>query len=211
MRTAPSSALRGSTLVGEPVTHGKAEELRDAIALGLWPRSPFLEISERGRLGLDQPIQGQALRLYWNSDRGVVRQTMVGRRRKGHRISSSQAAGTAPRWRKLQGNPVVPIRSPRLRDVEHLFNRDIIKRVISSQPELRDRVALKLLFLIGIRKASPAQLRLKDFDLGRQLLGPGDIGTTANIYVQPNDASLERELSDICGNGGADNGSARPG
>src|SRR5204863_784298 len=41
-------------------------------------------------------------------------------------------------------------------------------RIIAVQPELRDRVALKLLFLIGIRKGSLAQLRLKDFDLGRR-------------------------------------------
>jgi integrase/recombinase XerC len=236
---------------------------------------------------------------------------------------------------KLQGNPVVPIRSPRLRDIERpLFDRDVVERIIAAQPELRDRVALKLLFLIGIRKGSLAQLRLKDFDLGRrrvrvrtkggkvrnlplpteelrqelellilgrdpmeyllfpelkaprwqkgqvsghdkaeigvvresrlkplsstalhrwwyrclqragvvppgqtsgmrmhaarytagtefylatgdiratqQLLGHEDIGTTANIYVQPNEASLERKLSDVYGDGNADNDSARP-
>jgi integrase len=44
---------------------------------------------------------------------------------------------------KLQGNPVVPIRSPRLRDIERpLFDRDVVDRVIAAQPELRDRVAL---------------------------------------------------------------------
>ncbi len=236
---------------------------------------------------------------------------------------------------KLQGNPVVPIRSPRLRDIERpLFDRDVVDRVIAAQPELRDRVALKLLFLIGIRKGSLAQLRLKDFDLGRrsvrvhskggkirnlplpteelrqelellilgrdsneyllfpevkaprwqkgqvsgedkaeiavvhanrlkplsstalhrwwyrclqragvvepgqtkgmkmhaarytagtefylatgdiratqQLLGHEDIGTTANIYVQPNEASLERKLAEIYEAGDADNDSARP-
>lgn len=236
---------------------------------------------------------------------------------------------------KLQGNPVVPIRSPRLRDIERpLFDRDVVDRLMAAQPELRDRVALKLLFLIGIRKGSLAQLRLKDFDLGRrrvrvhskggkirnlplpteelrqelellilgrdpneyllfpevkaprwqkgqvsgedkaeiavvhanrlkplsstalhrwwyrclqragvvepgqtkgmkmhaarytagtefylatgdiratqQLLGHEDIGTTANIYVQPNEASLERKLAEIYEAGDADNDSARP-
>ena len=236
---------------------------------------------------------------------------------------------------KLQGNPVIPIRSPRLRDIERpLFDRDVVDRVIAAQPELRDRVALKLLFLIGIRKGSLAQLRLKDFDLGRrrvrvhskggkirnlplpteelrqelellilgrdpneyllfpevkaprwqkgqvsgedkaeievvhanrlkplsstalhrwwyrclqragvvepgqtkgmkmhaarytagtefylatgdiratqQLLGHEDIGTTANIYVQPNEASLARKLAEIYESGDADNDSARP-
>jgi integrase/recombinase XerC len=236
---------------------------------------------------------------------------------------------------KLQGNPVVPTPSPRLRDVERpLFDHDVVERIIAAQPELRDRVALKLLFLIGIRKGSLAQLRLKDFDLGRrrvrvrakggkvrnlplpteelrqelellilgrdpmeyllfpevkaprwqkgqvsgqdtaevavvrenrlkplsstalhrwwyrclqragvvaagqtsgmrmhaarytagtefylatgdiratqQLLGHEDIGTTANIYVQPNEASLERKLSDVYGDGNPDNDSDRP-
>ncbi len=37
-----------------------------------------------------------------------------------------------------------------------------------------------------------------------------DIGTNANIYVQPNEASLERKLSDVYGNGNADNDSGRP-
>ncbi len=44
---------------------------------------------------------------------------------------------------------------------------DVVDRIVAAQPELRDRVALKLLFLIGIRKGSLAELRLKDFDLGR--------------------------------------------
>src|SRR5262249_18258350 len=49
---------------------------------------------------------------------------------------------------KLQGNPVVPIRSPRLRDVEReLFSAEDVMRIVAAQPELRDRVALKLLFL----------------------------------------------------------------
>jgi integrase len=36
--------------------------------------------------------------------------------------------------------------------------------------ELRDRVALKLLFLMGIRKGELAAIRFKDFDLGRRRL-----------------------------------------
>ena len=56
---------------------------------------------------------------------------------------------------KLQGNPVAAIRSPRLRDVEReLFSAEDVARVVAAQPELRDRVALKLLFLMGLRKGS---------------------------------------------------------
>lgn len=56
---------------------------------------------------------------------------------------------------KLHGNPVVPIRSPRLRDVERdLFSAEDVVRIVAAQPELRDRVALKLLFLMGLVRAS---------------------------------------------------------
>ena len=49
-----------------------------------------------------------------------------------------------------------------------------------------------------------------DIRATQQLLGHEDIATTANIYVQPNEASLERKLSDVYGNGDADKDSARP-
>ena len=222
---------------------------------------------------------------------------------------------------KLHGNPVIPIRSPRLRDVEReLFSAEDVVRIVAAQPESRDRVALKLLFLMGLRKGELAAIRYRDFDLGRrrlrvhgkagkirhtpipteelreeiaelslhrdpqehllypqkrgpkgtviwenrrkplsgpalhrwwyrcltragvvdegtthgkkmhgarytsgtefylatgdiyatqQLLGHEDIGTTANIYVQPNEASLERKLAEIYESGTADNDSAR--
>src|SRR4051794_3569663 len=47
---------------------------------------------------------------------------------------------------KVHGNPVVAIRSPRLRDVEReLFASEDIAHIVEAQAELRDRVALKLL------------------------------------------------------------------
>jgi integrase len=72
---------------------------------------------------------------------------------------------------RLQGNPVVPIRSPRLRDVEReLFSAEDVVRIVAAQPELSDRVALKLLFLMGLRKGELAAIRYRDFDLGRRRL-----------------------------------------
>jgi integrase len=72
---------------------------------------------------------------------------------------------------KLHGNPVVAIRTPRLRDVEReLFSVEEIALVIAAQDELRDRVALKLLFFMGLRKGELAAVRFKDFDLGRRRL-----------------------------------------
>jgi hypothetical protein len=61
---------------------------------------------------------------------------------------------------KLHGNPVVPIRTPRLRDVERdLFSTEDTARIINAQAELRDRVALKLLFLMALRKGGLASIR----------------------------------------------------
>jgi integrase len=72
---------------------------------------------------------------------------------------------------KLHGNPVVPIRSPRLRDVEReLFSAEDVVRIVAAQPELRDRIALKLLFLMGLRKGELAAIRYRDLDLGRRRL-----------------------------------------
>ncbi len=70
---------------------------------------------------------------------------------------------------KLHGNPVVPIRAPKQRDVEReLFDREVVERIVASQPELADRVAVKVLFMCGIRKGSLARIQLRDFDLGRR-------------------------------------------
>jgi integrase len=72
---------------------------------------------------------------------------------------------------KLHRNPVVPIRSPRLRDVEReLFSAEDVARIVAAQPELRDRVALKFLFLMGLREGELAAICYRDFDLGRRRL-----------------------------------------
>jgi integrase len=72
---------------------------------------------------------------------------------------------------KLHGNPVIAIRTPRLRDVEReLFSGEEIMRIIAAQPELRERVALKLLLMMGLRKGELASVRFRDFDLGRRRL-----------------------------------------
>jgi integrase len=70
---------------------------------------------------------------------------------------------------RIHGNPVVAIRVPKLRDPERdLFDRETIEQIVAAQTELRDRVALKLLFMCGIRKGSLAKIQLRDFDLGRR-------------------------------------------
>jgi integrase len=46
------------------------------------------------------------------------------------------------------------------------------------------------------RYTARTEFYLGDIRATQQLLGHEDIGTTANIYVQPNEASLERKLSE---------------
>lgn len=98
---------------------------------------------------------------------------------------------------KLQGNPVVPIRSPRLRDVEReLFSADDVVRIVAAQPELRDRVALKLLFLMGLRKGELAAIRFRDFDLGRRRLRVHGKGGKIRHTPIPTE-ELRQEIGDL--------------
>jgi integrase len=98
---------------------------------------------------------------------------------------------------KLHGNPVVPIRSPRLRDVEReLFSAEDVVCIVAAQPELRDRVALKLLFLMGLRKGELAAIRYRDFDLGRRRLRVhGKGGKIRHTPIPTED--LRRELAEL--------------
>lgn len=98
---------------------------------------------------------------------------------------------------KLHGNPVVPIRSPRLRDVEReLFSAEDVVRIIGAQPELRDRVALKLLFLMGLRKGELAATRFRDFDLGRRRLRVHGKGGKIRHTPIPTEG-LRQELAEL--------------
>jgi integrase len=59
----------------------------------------------------------------------------------------------AVRERGLPGNPATPIFRPRKRDVARgTFTPADVAKAISSQPRQRDRVALLLLFRLGLRK-----------------------------------------------------------
>ena len=95
------------------------------------------------------------------------------------------------------GNPVVPIRSPRLRDVEReLFSADDVVRIVAAQPELRDRVALKLLFLMGLRKGELAAIRYRDLDLGRRRLRVHGKGGKIRHTPIPTE-ELRQELTEL--------------
>jgi integrase/recombinase XerC len=72
---------------------------------------------------------------------------------------------------KLRGNPVTPIRSPKLRDPERaLLTTDDAVLLVESASELRDRVALMLLLTLALRKGELSRIQFKHFDLGRRRL-----------------------------------------
>jgi integrase len=72
---------------------------------------------------------------------------------------------------KIHGNPVVPIPRPRVRDPERpLFSEEEKQAIIDAQETQRDRIAVKLLLHMGLRKSELANVRFGDFDLGRRRL-----------------------------------------
>lgn len=98
----------------------------------------------------------------------------------------------AVRERGLQGNPAIPIFRPRKRDVARgTFTPTDVARLISSQPRQRDRVALLLLFRLGLRKSELARLQFKHYD-GRQLTIFGKGGKVR--YLPVVDAELRLQL-----------------
>jgi integrase/recombinase XerD len=98
----------------------------------------------------------------------------------------------AVRERGLPGNPATPIFRPRKRDVARgTFTPADVAKAISSQPRQRDRVALLLLFRLGLRKSELARLQFKHYD-GRQLTIFGKGGKVR--YLPVVDAELRLQL-----------------
>jgi site-specific recombinase XerC len=72
---------------------------------------------------------------------------------------------------KLHGDPTLLIASARKGDVYRTtFSRDQIRAIIAAQPELRDRVACRLLLNYGLRKGSLQAIQYKHFDHQRKRL-----------------------------------------
>lgn len=72
---------------------------------------------------------------------------------------------------KLHGDPTLPIERARARGVYRTtFNDDTRRAVIAAQVDLRDRLALRLLFDFGIRKGSLKAVQFKHFDHQRRRL-----------------------------------------
>jgi integrase len=77
----------------------------------------------------------------------------------------------AARERGMHGNPTVAISRPKQRQAAHgTFAPNAVAKIIAAQPRLRDRVALRLLFQLGLRKGELARVQFKHYDGFRQRL-----------------------------------------
>jgi site-specific recombinase XerD len=69
------------------------------------------------------------------------------------------------RERGLSGNPALLIFRPRRREVARgTFTEGDVRKLLAAQPRLRDRVALLLLFRLGLRKSELARVQFKYYD-----------------------------------------------
>jgi integrase len=101
----------------------------------------------------------------------------------------------ACRERGLHGNPTTAISRPKQRGVERgTFAVATFEKVISAQPRLRDRVALRLLFQIGLRKGELTKIQFKHFDLARRrLIVFGKGGKIRHVPIVDEQLRLELE------------------
>jgi integrase len=104
----------------------------------------------------------------------------------------------AVRERRLPGNPASPIFRPRKRDVARgTFPPGDVVKLLAAQPRQRDRVALLILFRLGLRKSELARIQFKHYD-GRHLtvIGKGGRVRYMPIVDQELRTQLERHILD---------------
>jgi site-specific recombinase XerC len=72
---------------------------------------------------------------------------------------------------KLHGDPTLAIERAKKRDVlRETFSGDVRRAIIASNPETRDRLALRLLFDYGLRKGALRSVQFGHFDHARKRL-----------------------------------------
>jgi integrase/recombinase XerD len=104
----------------------------------------------------------------------------------------------AVRERGLSGNPALPIFRPRKRDVSRgTFTEGDVRKLLAAQTRLRDRVALLLLFRLGLRKSELARVQFAHYD-GRNLTVFGKGGKVRYLPIVDRELreALERHILD---------------
>lgn len=70
-------------------------------------------------------------------------------------------------------NPAKKLKTPRTKDDDsrkRAFDREIIRRLIVSQSQRRDRLALQVLYWLALRKDELRKVRVRDFDFANRIL-----------------------------------------
>jgi integrase/recombinase XerD len=97
------------------------------------------------------------------------------------------------REQRIHGNPAIAITRPRRRDVARgTFSPADVAKLLAATSRQRDRVALLLLFRLGLRKGELARLQFQHYD-GRQLTIHGKAGKIRLLPVVDEDLRLELE------------------
>jgi len=101
----------------------------------------------------------------------------------------------------LRGDPTLAVERAKKRDVyRSTFNGDQVRGIIASQPELRDRIALRLLLTYALRKGALKGLRFEHFDHQRKRLTVFTKGQKVRQLPIPDPhfwMDLERHILDI--------------
>jgi site-specific recombinase XerD len=101
----------------------------------------------------------------------------------------------------LHGDPTLAIERAKKHDVYRTtFNSSQVRGIIASQPELRDRIALRLLLVYGLRKGALKAARFEHFDHQRKRLTIFTKGGKIRKLPIPDShfwMDLERHILDI--------------
>lgn len=102
---------------------------------------------------------------------------------------------------RLHGDPSTPIERAKARGVYRTtFTSDQRRAIVASQPDLRDRIALRLLLDYGLRKGALKAVQFKHFDHARKRLTIFTKGQKVRELPIPHTAfwfDLERHLLDV--------------
>jgi integrase len=113
-------------------------------------------------------------------------------------VWSTRLFAWAVRERALSGNPATPIFRPLKREVARgTFTPADVAKVLAAQTRQRDRVALLLLFKLGLRKSELARVQFRHYD-GRQLTVFGEGGKVRYLPIVDDELrlALERHILD---------------
>lgn len=101
---------------------------------------------------------------------------------------------------KLYGDPARPIQPHKKRDTHRTtFTESQVKAIIATQDELRDKVAVRLLLIYGLRKGALRRVQFKHFDHNRRRLTIFTKGEKVQTLPIPEQAfwyDLERHILD---------------